>query len=548
MLLSLQVRDFVIVDVCQLELAPGFTVFSGETGAGKSILIDALALALGERADAAVVRQGAARADVTAIFRTHPALDVWLAEHELAADEGVVILRRTVDAQGRSRAFINGQPSTQAMLRECGDFLVDIHGQHAHQQLLRPAAQRALLDAHAALHAQVGEVGTAFKAWTAVRKQREAFEHDARNIALERDRLQWQCDELERLAPRPGEWAEINTEHQRLSHAAGLIDGAARAVQALADDDGAVQSLLGQVLGKLRPLADIDPALKNAVEALDGADAQVADAVSTLNGYLARTEVDPQRLAEVDARLQALHAAARKYRLEPEALADELERVQAQLATLAGAADLDALRAKEDAARQHYEALARRLSAARRQAAAHLAREVTRAMQDLAMSGGRLDIAVRDSEPAAHGSDEIEFLVAGHAGVAPRPLNKVASGGELARISLAISVIASSATATPTLIFDEVDAGIGGGVAEVVGRLLRTLGRERQVLCVTHLPQVAARGDQHYAVAKTTHDGSTRSQVEALDAPRRIEEVARMLGGVDITPTTRKAAREMLAA
>ena len=548
MLLSLHVRDFVIVDACQLELAPGFTVFSGETGAGKSILIDALALALGEKADAAVVRQGAARADITAIFRTHAALDAWLAEHELAADEGVVILRRTVDAQGRSRAFINGAPSTQAMLRECGDFLVDIHGQHAHQQLLRASAQRTLLDAHAGLQPAVAETAAAFKEWTAIRKQREAFENDARSIALERDRLQWQCDELERLAPRAGEWVEISVEHQRLSHAAGLIDGASRAVQSLSDDDGAVQALLGQVLAKLRPLADIDPALKNAVEALDGADAQVADAVSTLNGYLSRTEIDPQRLAEVDERMQALHSAARKYRLEPEALADELERVQAQLAALAGAADLEALRAKEAAAEAAYRKLAGKLSAARRKAAAHLAQEVTRAMQDLAMSGGRLAIEVRDATPAAHGLDDVEFLVAGHAGVDPRPLNKVASGGELARISLAISVIASSATATPTLIFDEVDAGIGGGVAEVVGRLLRTLGQTRQVLCVTHLPQVAARGDQHYAVSKTTADGHTLSSVAALTTAQRIEEVARMLGGVDITPTTRKAAREMLAA
>lgn len=548
MLLNLQVRDFVIVDECQLEFAPGFTVFSGETGAGKSILVDALALALGERADAGVVRQGAARADVAATFRTEAALDAWLAEHELAGDEGVVMLRRTVDAQGRSRAFINGAPSTQAMLRECGDFLVDIHGQHAHQLLLRPAAQRALLDAHAGLGALVAEVGAAFRAWIAIRRQREAFEQDARSIALERDRLQWQHDELARLAPRAGEWEEVSAEHMRLSHAAGLIEGASHAIEALAEADGAVQGVLGQALTRLRPLAEIDASLKNAVEALDGAEAQIGDAVSTLHGYLARTELDPARLAEVDARMQALHSAARRYRLAPEELPAEFDRVAAQLAALAGAADLDALRAKEDAARAGYETLARKLGAARRQAAGHLGGEVTRAMQDLAMTGGRLAIAVTPCEPAAHGSDEVEFLVAGHAGVEPRPLAKVASGGELARISLAISVIASSATTTPTLIFDEVDAGIGGGVAEVVGRLLRTLGQTRQVLCVTHLPQVAARGDQHFAVAKITEHGVTRSQVLPLSAQQRIDEIARMLGGIEITPTTRKAAREMLTA
>ncbi|HEU4621085.1 MAG TPA: DNA repair protein RecN [Burkholderiaceae bacterium] len=547
MLLHLDVRDFVIVDECAIEFAPGFTVFSGETGAGKSILIDALALALGGKADAGVVRQGAARADISATFSTTAEVNAWLAERELQGDDGTVILRRTVDAQGRSRAFINGASATQALLRECGDFLVDIHGQHAHQQLLRASAQRELLDAHAGLGAQVRAVGDVFKAWQAIRRQREEFERDARGIALERERLQWTHDELARLSPKPGEWDDISAEHKRLSHAAGLIEGAQRAVDVLSEDEGAVQTVLGQVIAKLRPLADIDVALRNAVEAIEGAEAQTADAVATLTHYLGRTEIDPQRLAEVDARLEALHSAARKFRITPESLPAELERVQERLAALADAGDLEALAERERAAEKEYRRLAATLTKARRQAAVSLAREVTRAMQDLAMQGGKFDIAITEREASAHGVDDVEFRVAAHPGVEPRPLAKVASGGELARISLAIAVIAASATATPTLIFDEVDVGIGGAVAEVVGRLLRQLGQARQVLCVTHLPQVAARGDTHFGVNKTTDGKATRSIVTPLPSAARIEEIARMLGGVEITATTRKAAREMLA-
>lgn len=547
MLISLAVRDFVIVDACTIDTASGFTVFSGETGAGKSILIDALALALGERADASMVRDGAARADISATFATSPAVTAWLDAHELGGDDGVVIVRRTVDGQGRSRTYINGLPSTQALARELGDMLVDVHGQHAHQQLLRPPVQRRLLDEHAGLRADVDAVQAAWRDWQTVRQQREALERDAQAITLERERLQWQHDELARLSPHAGEWEAINAEHARLSHAAGLIEGTRRAIDALADDEGAVQTVLAQIVSRLRPLAAIDPALTNAVDALDSAEAQVADAVSTLNGYAGRLELDPDRLAEVDARLQALHGAARKYRVAPEALPQEYARVTAALAALGDASDLQTLRAHEAAAEQAYTQRAAQLSAARAAAAAHLGREVTRAMQDLAMIGGRFDVALRPREPAAHGIEDIEFLVAGHAGTEPRALARVASGGELARISLAIAVIAASATATPTLIFDEVDVGIGGAVAEVVGRLLHALGQSRQVLCVTHLPQVAARADQHFVVQKATAGERTLTEVTPLDATGRIDEIARMLGGMEITATTRKAAREMLA-
>jgi DNA repair protein RecN (Recombination protein N) len=551
MLLNLHVRDFVIVDECALDLAAGFTVFSGETGAGKSILIDALALVLGERADAGMVREGAQKADVSATFSTHASLDAWLDQHEFQGDEGVLLLRRTIDAQGKSRGFINGAPATQALLREAGDFLVDIHGQHAHQQLLRAAAQRNLLDNHAGLAVQAAQVATAYRQWQAIVAQRAEFERNARNLSAERERLQWQVDDLQRLVTRPGEWLEISTEHQRLAHAAGLIEGVQIAVDTLSNDDTSVQSALAQVLTRLRPLAEIDATLRNGVEALDGAEAAIADAVSTLHGYLGRIELDPQRVEALDARMQALHGAARKYRCTPEQLPAELASATDQLALLSDAADLEALARKEAHARVRFDELAAMLTMQRKQAATQLSREVTRAMQDLAMTGGSFEVALTvRSEPAAHGLEDVEFLVAAHPGVAPRPLAKVASGGELARISLAIAVIAASANATPTLIFDEVDAGIGGAVAEVVGGLLRQLGQSRQVLCVTHLPQVAAQGDQHFAVSKVTRDNGevlrTVSNVESIAAAERVEEIARMLGGVELTTATRKAAREML--
>lgn len=547
MLLSLHVKDFVIVEECLLDFAPGFTVFSGETGAGKSILIDALALALGEKADASLVRDGRPKADISATFHCPEVLQPWLVAHELQGDnDSTVLLRRTVDAQGKSKAFINGVSVTQAQLRECADFLVDIHGQHAHQSLLKSATQRVLLDTHAQLHTSLATVADAYRHWQAVSKQCSALEHNARAVELERERLQWQVEELTQLAPRVGEWAEINQEHQRLAYAASLIEGAQSGVNALSENDGAVLAVLTQVLHQLRPLADIDPSLNNVLQALNDAQAQVSDAVSTLNHYAARLELDPARLAEYETRLEAWHTLARKYRVAPELLPQEWQRSVDALRALGESSDLATLRKREAALENEYRQAAHALNAARQQACAHLSREVTRAMQDLSMAGGRFEARLIAREPAVHGLEDIEFWVAAHPGVALRPLAKVASGGELARISLAISVIASSATATPTLIFDEVDSGIGGAVAEVVGRLLKQLGQNRQVLCVTHLPQVAAKADQHFFVEKTSVGQRTVSQVYVLNGTHRIEEIARMLGGIDITAATRQAARELL--
>jgi DNA repair protein RecN (Recombination protein N) len=551
MLRTLAIRDFVIVDAIELDLSPGFTVFTGETGAGKSILIDALTLALGGRADASVVREGATRADISAEFvgATAPALNIWLDEHEFGTGDGSLMLRRVVDNSGRSKAFINGVTATIAQLRELGEMLVDIHGQHAHQSLLKADAQRQLLDAHAGLQDELKAVTVAWRQWRALARQREEFERDAKNVLLERERLEWQVGELEKLAAKPGEWAEVGNEHSRLSHAASLIEGAQQALNLLSEDESApVLSQLATIEQKLGKLADIDDKLKPVLDSLEPARIQLQEAVYALNDYLGRIELDPERLRTAEARLEALHSAARKFHVSPDELHDEFLRLSGRLSELADATDLDALRAQEQKLADTYHALAGKLSKARAKAAKSLSAAVTAAMQELSMSGGRFEIALDACDPAAHGVEQVEFLVAGHAGTTPRPLAKVASGGELARISLAISVIASSATATPTLIFDEVDSGIGGGVAEVVGRLLKKLGHDRQVLCVTHLPQVASQAGQHFQVSKgTVADGRTVSRITPLGSAERIEEIARMLGGLEITATTRKHARELLA-
>ncbi|MGY2486684.1 DNA repair protein RecN [Cupriavidus sp. CP313] len=556
MLRSLSIRDFVIVDTLDLDFTTGFTVFTGETGAGKSILIDALALVLGERADAGVVREGAPRASVSATFSTHPALDAWLAERELnsEAEDGVatVLLRRTVDAGGRSKAFINGAAATLAQLREVGDQLVDIHGQHAHQLLLRPDAQRLLFDAHAGLTQQAGAVAEAWRAWRACVRQREAVEHQSREMQLERERLEWQVGELDKLNPQPGEWEEIQSEYNRLSHAAGLIDGSRAALDALSEADGSVLSALNTIVHKLQQLADVDPALRDVLAALEPAQMQAEEAAHSLTRYVDRLELDPERLQAVDERMQALHATARKYRLPPGQLPDELVARRQQLDDLQAAQDLNKVMAREAAAKAAYLTLAQHLSHARKQAAQALSAAVTDAMQGLSMAGGSFVAALNAlDEGQSHGLEQVEFLVAGHAGVSPRPLARVASGGELARISLAISVITSEASPTPTLIFDEVDTGIGGAVAEVVGRRLQELGRARQVLCVTHLPQVAAQAGTHLLVSKETTDAGdgsvTRSRIRVLDPAGRVVETARMLGGATVTATTLQHAEEMLA-
>jgi DNA repair protein RecN (Recombination protein N) len=553
MLRTLTIRDFVIVDAIELEFSNGFSVFTGETGAGKSILIDALQLALGGRGDASMVREGAAKADITADFAPTPDAAQWLEQHEFNVDEGGALLRRVIDNAGRSKAYINGVAATAAQLRELGEMLVDIHGQHAHQSLLKPDAQRALLDnqiavrdPNARLEAQ--EVSQAWRAWRALVRQHEEYETNAKNVLIERERLEWQVSELDKLAPKAGEWVEISNEHSRLSHAASLLEGAQEALGAISESEHPILSQLSALNAKLGKLVDVDVQLQSVLDCMEPARIQLQEAVSELNNYIDKVELDPGRLREVDARMEALHSAARKYRVTPEELPDEHAQLATKLRQLADATDIDGLRKQEDKAMAAYMEVAGRLSQRRSKAALELGTQVTAAMQELSMSGGSFAIGLNTGEPGAHGLEHVEFLVAGHAGVAPRPLAKVASGGELARISLAISVITSNATTVPTLIFDEVDTGIGGGVAEVVGRLLKRLGQQRQVLCVTHLPQVASQANQHFQVAKgTTEAGRTVSRIDVLDSRARVEEVARMLGGIEITETTRKHARELLA-
>jgi DNA repair protein RecN (Recombination protein N) len=551
MLASLSIRDFAIVDALELEFGPGFTALTGETGAGKSILVDALALALGERADATAVRSGAERAEVVAEFAVErlPAVQAWLVEAALEGDEGRCLLRRVVDRGGRSRAFINGTAVTIQQLGEVGDLLVDIHGQHAHQSLVRAAAQRELLDAHAGLVPQAREVATTYRDWQRLAKLRTEQETDATTRAAEREQLAWQVDELTKLGARPGEWDEVNAEQSRLAHAASLIEGAHAALDAIAESDGAAAVAVAASAAKLRSLAGYDAALEEPVGLLDGAAAQLEEAAHALRRYADRVELDPQRLAEVERRLEAMHSTARKFRVEPETLPELADRLGGRLAELQAASDLDALRDRETAAKSRYAEAAGKLSAARRQAGAKLARQVSAAMKELAIAGGRFEAAFRPVEGgSAQGDEWVEFLVSTNAGVEPRPLAKVASGGELSRISLAIQVITAKAAAVPTLVFDEVDAGIGGAVAEVVGRKLALLGVERQVLCVTHLPQVAAQAHHQWSVSKLTVNGATRSRVAVLGDDERVEEVARMLGGMRITETSREHAREMLRA
>jgi DNA repair protein RecN (Recombination protein N) len=547
MLRTLHIRDFVIVEKADIHFGPGFTVFSGETGAGKSILIDALALTLGERADAGVLREGATRADISAVFDTPDELRPWLAEREIDAEDELV-LRRVVDPQGRSRAFINGTPATIAQLRELGDSLVDIHGQHAHQSLMRPEAQRDMVDAHGG-HGELRQgVAQAWKRWRQLTRQLETAERDSASLEGERERLQWQVDELDKVDPRPGEWEILQNEHTRLAHAQSLLDGAARTLEALDGDDESAHSRVVGAVHVLEQLKRHDPALQGVCDELESARIAIAEAVSDLNNYVSRVELDPARLAQAEERLSAIFDLARKFKAEPDSLPALRESLHAQLTDMAAASDIDALRAQAQAAQADYAKAAAKLSAARRKTAKELGKLVTEAMQTLAMQGGRFEVAVENAAPSAHGDDAVEFLVAGHAGTSPRPLGKVASGGELSRISLALSVIASRAARVPTLIFDEVDSGVGGAVAEVVGRLLGELGQRHQVLCVTHLPQVAARGGAHYQVSKAAKSGTTHSRIVELDADARVEEIARMLGGIKITATTRQHAREMLGA
>lgn len=537
-------RDFVIVRELELDLASGFSVLTGETGAGKSILVDALQLALGARADAGVVREGAARADISAEFELPASLLPWLEEAGFESQD-VLLLRRSIDSQGKSRAWINGVPATATQLRELGDQLVDIHGQHAWQSLTRPDAVRALLDAYAGVGLQRLQ-----QLWTAWRVAQQTL-LDARaaqdSLQRERERLAWQIGEVEKLAPGKSEWDELNTSHTRLSNAQGLLQAAQEALAALEGEESGASPLLLKALAALQDQEHVEPGFSAIAAVLASSQAQAEDAARSLGAYLRKTELDPARLAELDERMSLWMSLSRRYKRTPAELPALLATWKEDLARLDAAADLAALEAAEKKDAALYMAEARSLSKARIKAAPQLAKSITQAMQGLGMQGGRFEVALeKAAQPTASGLEEVAFLVAGHAGSTPRPVGKVASGGELSRIALAIAVTTSQLGTAQTLIFDEVDAGVGGAVAETVGRLMKQLGRDRQVLAVTHLPQVASCADHHLVVAKHSQLGVPSSSVAAVQGEQRVAEVARMLGGERLSGTTLAHAKEML--
>ena len=537
-------QDFVIVQTLDLELHSGFTVLTGETGAGKSILIDAVQLALGARADAGVVREGASRADISAEFDCPTGAQPWLDEAGFEAGD-TLLLRRTIDAQGKSRAWVNGTPATATQLRALGDMLLDIHGQHAWQSLTRPDSVRELLDAYAGLNQS--DVAMRWSRWRADQKTLQQARQDQATLQQERERLQWQIGELDKLAPAEDEWEELEAQHKRQSHAQALMEGAQGALLALQDDDAGALAALTRAHSLLDGQEDIEPEFASLADILSSCLAQAGDVARSLQLYLRHADMDPQRLAELDARISLWMTLARRYRRTPAELPTLLQGWKDEMRRLDAATDLAQLEAAEATSARAYLAAARTLSQARAKAAPRLSAAITQAMQGLGMEGGKFEVSVAKlAEPAAHGIDDVEFLVAGHPGMSPRPIGKVASGGELSRISLAISVTTSQLGAAPTLIFDEVDSGVGGAVAETVGRLMQQLGSDRQVLAVTHLPQVASCAHHHLKVIKRKQAEGTTSSVQPIQGDVRVAEIARMLGGEKSTETTLAHAREML--
>jgi DNA repair protein RecN (Recombination protein N) len=553
MLRSLVIRDFVIVHELELDFDAGFSALTGETGAGKSILVDALSLALGARADGSFVRVGRARAEISAEFdlAALPAARAWLAQNDLAdEDEEVCLFRRVLDAGGRSKSFLNGKSVTLSQARDLAERLVDVHGQHEHQTLLKREAQLALLDDFAGNEALLAEVAGKHAAWSQLANIRAAREANEAAIAREFEELSWQIGELEKLAFTPPRWEETLARQRRLANAAALIAATEGAIHGLADAEAPLPSVLKQIddqRADLAHAAESDPALGETVELIASAAVELREAVAGLRHYLRKLDLDPQHLAELDREIAEVQEAARKFRIEPARIPEFLQQKRDRLSALGGGQSLDALIEQERQAEAAYREQAGRLTGARQAAARRFAAEVGKSLQTLAMAGGKFAIEFLPREASALGLESCEFQVSAHQGQPLGSLAKVASGGELSRVSLAIQMMASAKGGVPTLIFDEVDAGIGGRVAEVVGRLLRDLGKHHQVLAVTHLPQVAACADRQYQVSKTARDGVVTTAIAPLDGAARVEEIARMLGGLTITETTRKHAREMLA-
>ncbi len=553
MLVSLSVQHFVIVERLELDVANGFTVMTGETGAGKSILIDALDLLLGGRADASAVREGATKADLAACFEVGALSDVieWLRASELSDPnaESTVLIRRTIDTQGRSKSWINGQAATLTQLKELGELLVDIHGQHAHQALLKPNAQRQLLDAHAGLSEQTRALTDLWKASQKIAQALADAQAQSEQLSQLRDQLSWIVEEIDALRLTPGEWETLSEEQKRLSHAAELLQTSQSALAAIDEDEPSLLAQTEKFAQRLGQLTEKDPRLGDAAQALQSTAIQFQEAADALRRYLDKTDLDPERLAEVEARVEAIFTTARKLKTKPEHLPELLETNRQKLANAVQAGDTAALERELAALTADYQRHAGDLSRQRHTACQALSQAVNHWFAQLAMGAMVFEATcVPRDAPGAYGLEDIVFTLRNHSGGAPFPIQKVASGGELARISLAIAVVTSSASAIPTLIFDEVDTGIGGNVAHTIGQLLRQLGETRQVLCVTHLPQVAARGHHHLRVLKHARSGATpSSELVALDDSSRIDEIARMLGDQGAEKTSREHARSLLA-
>ena len=544
-LTHITLRDFVIVQALELDLQSGFSVLTGETGAGKSILIDAVQLALGARAESGVVREGAQRCEVCAEFEPTPAIQAWLEEAGFETSSEL-LLRRTVDNTGKSRAWINGSPATAAQLRELGEQLIDIHGQHAWQSLTRPEAVRGLLDAYAGIDAK--PLKAAWQTWRQALQNLADAQQAQSTLANERERLAWQIGELEKLNPLDGEWQDLSTQHSRLANAQALMDGANQAVMLLeGDDSGGAVRHLSRAIQTLQSLGQFEPEFNALADVLSSAQAQAEDVAHSLNAYLRKTDLDPDQLSQLDERMGLWLSLARRYKRTPDELPHTLQTWRQELAQLDAAADLEGLQKTASAAEAAFVKTAKAVSRQRQQAAQPLSKAISHAMQQLGMQGGRFEVQMQTLEtPAQHGLEDIGFLVAGHEGSTPRPVGKVASGGELSRIALAIAVTTSELGQAGTLIFDEVDSGVGGAVAETVGRLMKQLGQHRQVLAVTHLPQVAGCADQHLLVSKAAVQGQVSSQVRPVKGEERVSEIARMLGGEKLSATTLAHAREML--
>ena len=548
MLVALSLQNFVIVEKLHLDFQTGFTVLTGETGAGKSITLNALSLLLGDKADYSQVREGAKEAVLSALFDIsgQPDLADTLREQGLLEDDGDELsVRRIIDAKGKSRSFINNQAATLAQLKAISSQLIDIHGQNAHHSLNQESAQRRLLDAFAGCLPLAEQTKTHYRAWQSAKQALQAAQEQSEQTDVERERLEWQFNELNQLNTEEGEWEALSRSHDSLANAAELLEAAYEAQEYVSGDDG-MKSLARRCHRLLDSLGNIEPRFAESLEMLDSIDAELSEISHLLGNVIDSVEINPNELAAKEKRMQELMSAARKYRIEPEQLPEKYLAVQAALQDLEAAADIDALEKAVAEAERQYRHTAQQLSAARAKAACTLAEETTAHMQQLAMKGAKFHIELLPSQPTEHGLEHIQYQVAANKGSRLQPLNKVASGGELARISLSIQVVTSQYTQVPTLIFDEVDTGIGGGVAETVGKALQLLGRKHQVLAITHLPQVAACGEHHWQVAKRSDGEQTVSEIKVLDTEARIEELARMLGGEKITATTRQHAAEML--